>query len=177
MYEQTATAALTIVRRRDAARADNLAAADLFAAHYARLAGWVRRLVDDDNTAHDTASEAFTRVLARWPRVEDPVGYLYVVAANLVRDHWRKTERERRALRAEWDLKGRAEPTVAGPDVDLRTLITSLPDRLRVPVLLHYYADLSVADIARLLARPVGTVKSDLAQGRRALREALEGER
>jgi len=46
--------------------ADRAAAEELFNASYPRLAGWVRRLVDDDETAHEIASEAFTRLLARW---------------------------------------------------------------------------------------------------------------
>src|SRR5579859_2523949 len=74
-------------------------AAELFAAHYGRLAGWCRKLLDDDETAHEVAMEAFTRLLGRLRKVDDPVGYLYVIAANLVRDHWRKTKREREAFR------------------------------------------------------------------------------
>jgi RNA polymerase sigma-70 factor (ECF subfamily) len=151
------------------------AAADLFAAHYARLAGWIRRLVDDDDTAHEIASEAFARLLARWSRVDDPAGYLYVLAANLVRDHWRRTRRARRLQATE---EHRSDPaTTTGPDVDLRVLITTLPERLRAPVLLHYFADFAVADVARLLGRPEGTVKSDLHQARKVLRTALEGTR
>src|SRR4051812_19076108 len=80
-------------------RSREKAASELFAALYPRLAGWVRRLVDDDETAHEIASEAFTRLWARWTAVAEPRGFLYVTAANLVRDHWRKLERERRAVR------------------------------------------------------------------------------
>jgi RNA polymerase sigma-70 factor (ECF subfamily) len=151
-------------------------AAQLFAGHYARLAGWIRRLVDDDDTAHDIASETFTRVLTRWRQIDDPAGYLYVVAANLVRDHWRRTRRERRVGGAAQD-RARCEPRAASSDVDLRTLITALPERLRISVLLHYYADFSIAEVARALGRPEGTVKSDLHAARALLRSALEGTR
>ena len=73
---------------------------ELFKGVYPKLAGWVRRLVDDDDTAHEIASEAFVRLLARWTRVDSPQSYLYMIATNLIRDHWRKTERERRAIRS-----------------------------------------------------------------------------
>src|SRR4029077_6970811 len=79
---------------------DRAAAEELFNACYPRLAGWVRRLVDDDDTAHDIATEAFTRLLSRWSSLDNPQSYLYMIATNLVRDHWRKAGRERRALRA-----------------------------------------------------------------------------
>jgi RNA polymerase sigma-70 factor, ECF subfamily len=45
---------------------DRDAAGELFDARYPRLVGWIRRLVSDDDTAHEIASEAFTRLLARW---------------------------------------------------------------------------------------------------------------
>jgi len=142
-------------------------AAELFAAHYPRLAGWCRNLVDDADTAHEIAAEAFTRLLAKWSSVDDPRGYLYVVAANLVRDRWRKLERERRALRR-IGPPDELDPTPAG-DVGLRVLVAALPDRLRLPVLLHYYADLPVRRVAILLGRAEGTVKSDLFDARARL--------
>ena len=89
--------------------------------------GWVRRLVDDDDTAHEIAAEAFARLLARWTRVDNPQSYLYMIATNLIRDHWRKAERERRALRsvtAGADLDAVAYPA---QDVDVRNLISRCP--------------------------------------------------
>lgn len=153
---------------------DDAVAAELFAAHYHRLAGWCRRLVDDDHTASEIAMEAFTRLLGRLRKVEDPVGYLYVIAANLVRDHWRKTKRERDGMRV---LQQERPAESDSGDPELRRLVEQLPERLRTPVLLYYYAGFPVGDIARLTNRPTGTVKSDLFQARAVLRKALEGTR
>ena len=121
---------------------DTDAAEELFRTTYPKLAGWVRRLVDDDDTAHEIASEAFVRLLSRWTRVESPQSYLYMIATNLIRDHWRKAERERRAIRSV--TAAAALDPVADPaqDVDVRNLLQSLPPRLRDPFLLHYYARL-----------------------------------
>src|SRR5579862_2890095 len=77
---------------RPGVRRDAAAAEELFRGVYPVLAGWVRRLVGDDDTAHEIASEAFVRLLARWTRVDNPQSYLYMIATNLIRDHWRKTE-------------------------------------------------------------------------------------
>ncbi len=132
-------------------KADWAAAEELFSSSYPRLAGWVRRLVDDDDTAHEIASEAFTRLLARWSSLENPQSYLYMIATNLVRDHWRKTERERRALRtvtASADSNPVAHPA---EDVDVRNLIQDLPQRMRNAFLLHYYAGFGVREVAALL--------------------------
>jgi RNA polymerase sigma-70 factor (ECF subfamily) len=96
---------------------------ELFRATYPKLAGWVRRLVDDDDTAHEIASEAFVRLLSRWTRVDNPQSYLYMIATNLVRDHWRKTERERRAMRSVTAGSDPEALTHPGQDVDVRNLI------------------------------------------------------
>jgi RNA polymerase sigma-70 factor, ECF subfamily len=162
------------VRIDDAVDAD--AAEELFKTAYPKLAGWVRRLVDDEDTAHEIASEAFVRLLGRWTRVDSPQSYLYMIATNLIRDHWRKAERERRAIRSV--TAGAALDEVAFPvqDVDVRNLIASLPPRLRDPFLLHYYAGFPLREVAALLHRPEGTIKADLFAARARLKTAL-GER
>ena len=152
------------------------AAEELFKGVYPQLAGWVRRLVDDDDTAHEIASEAFVRLLARWTRVDSPQSYLYMIATNLVRDHWRKTERERRAMRSVTAARRRTRWPTRSQDVDVRNLIASLPPRLRDPFLLHYYGGFGIREVATLLHRPEGTIKADLFAARARLKTAL-GER
>ena len=147
---------------------------ELFKGVYPKLAGWVRRLVDDDDTAHEIASEAFVRLLSRWTRVDSPQSYLYMIATNLIRDHWRKTERERRAIRSV--TAGAALQEVAAypvQDVDVRNLIASLPPRLRDPFLLHYYGGFGIREVATLLRRPEGTIKADLFAARARLKTVL----
>jgi RNA polymerase sigma-70 factor (ECF subfamily) len=147
-------------------------AAELFEALYPRLAGWCRGLVDSDAVAHEIASEAFTRLWSRWSSVEEPKAYVYRVAANLVKNHWRSRERERRAVQ-----RLGSSPVDDAPPADqgaeIRDLVLALPERLRVPVLLRYYADLPVAEIALTLRRRPGTVKSDLHRARERLRASL----
>jgi RNA polymerase sigma-70 factor (ECF subfamily) len=150
-------------------------AEELFEGFYPRLAGWCRGLVDNDATAHDIAAEAFTRLWSRWGSVDRPEAYLFGVAANLVKDHWRGRDRERRATRRLSATDGREHAPAADQGFDLRSLVESLPERLRVPVLLYYYAGLPVNEIAAALHRRPGTVKSDLYQARERLRIALRG--
>jgi RNA polymerase sigma-70 factor (ECF subfamily) len=154
---------------------DSAQAEELFNSCYPRLAGWVRRLVDDDETAHEIASEAFTRLLARWTSLDNPQSYLYMIATNLVRDHWRKTERERRAIRAVAASAATDHIPSPAQDVDVRQLIQDLPTRLRSAFLLHYYAGFAVREVAVLLGRPEGTIKADLFQARAKLRASLGG--
>jgi RNA polymerase sigma-70 factor (ECF subfamily) len=154
-------------------KADWAAAEELFSSSYPRLAGWVRRLVDDDDTAHEIASEAFTRLLARWSSLDNPQSYLYMIATNLVRDHWRKTERERKAMRTVTASAAADPVTHPAQDVDVRDLIQDLPARMRNAFLLHYYAGFGVREVAALLGRPEGTIKADLFQARNRLKASM----
>jgi RNA polymerase sigma-70 factor, ECF subfamily len=157
--------------------ADRDAAEDLFNACYPRLAGWVRRLVNDDEIAHEIASEAFTRLLARWTALDNPQSYLYMIATNLVRDHWRRSGRERRAITTLTAAAPRDTSYQPAQDVDVRALIEALPARLRSAFLLHYYAGFGVREVAAMLGRPEGTVKADLYHARARLKAALGDDR
>lgn len=155
------------VGREDAARA-------VWVEHYGALAGWCAALIGDTDVAHDIAAEAFSRLLGRWTSVRDPKPFLYAVAGNLARDHWRRQAHDRRlAARA---AAGQLHEQPAA-DPWLRDLVERLPERLRMPVLLHYYADLPVAAVAAAMHRPEGTIKRLLAEGRAALLESLEDDR
>ena len=58
----------------------------------------------------------------------------------------------------------------------VRRALEELEDALRLPILLHYFQDLSMAEIGAIMAVPEGTVKTRLMRGRQALRAAMEAE-
>jgi RNA polymerase sigma-70 factor (ECF subfamily) len=96
-----------------------------------------------------------------------------MIATNLIRDHWRRAERERRAMRSVTAGADRDAVTNPVQDADVRDLIQSLPARLRDPFLLHYYAGFPLREVAALLHRPEGTIKADLFAARARLRSVL----
>jgi RNA polymerase sigma-70 factor (ECF subfamily) len=143
---------------------------EFFAAEFPRLAGYCLRLLGDEQVARDTAQEALVRVWSRWLGVRDPRAYVYLVATNLVRSEWKD-----RARRADaWQRAAQAQPEhYELGDRTIRDVVERLPERLRVPVLLHYYADLPVAEVAQLIRRPVGSVKQRLHEARARLAAVL----
>jgi len=58
--------------------------------------------------------------------------------------------------------------------LDVREAVYRLPEKYRLPVMLFYFEDMAVADIARALDIPAGTVISHLHRGRARLREELK---
>ena len=143
--------------------------AEFYTEHYPRLVRYALRLTGDVEVARDIAQEALTRTFTRWIGVRNKEGYVYLVITNLARDRWKTMQRETVALRR----LGATPQVYATRDVVVRDAVDRLPKRLRDIVVLHYFADLSVEQIATLLRRPQGTVKQRLFAARRALAETL----
>ena len=167
-----------------ATRGTDLSAEDavreVYDAHYGMLVGWTTKLVSDPDLAHDFVTEAFVKLLRHWEGVSEPRAWLYTTVSNQVRDHWRKRGREATAY--ERLHAGRGDPDVTpAPDqattMSVRDAVLALPERLRGPVLLHYFADLTVAQVARQLGKSEGTVKRDLYDARHQMASLLEGVR
>ena len=68
------------------------------------------------------------------------------------------------------------EKPEAAPDPDLRDALDSLPEKLRIPVLLKYMEGWSEREIAAALHVTLYAVKSRLRRGRAALADALREE-
>lgn len=111
----------------------------------------------------ELCQEALTRVYVRYPLLREPRPYAFRVAANLVKRSWRDGPRQVLDV----------PRTSSGPDAGTLDAVRRLPEPLRDVVLLHYWADLPVAEVARLLRRPEGTVKRRLHEARRALAVTL----
>ncbi len=158
-----------------AASGDNAAVQDaaahaLFVRVYPLLARWAASATGSLAVGQDVAAEAFARLWARWSEVANPEAWLWMVAANLVKDRWRRQQRER-ALETRLVLIDDGTPP---PDTALLELVSRLPTRLRLAVTLHYYADMPVSEVATAMRRPEGSVKRWLAEARAQLAIELE---
>ena len=56
----------------------------------------------------------------------------------------------------------------------MRDAVAALPERYRMPVLLHYMEGLKVSETASVLGVPAGTIKSRLYKAKRLLEKELE---
>jgi RNA polymerase sigma-70 factor (ECF subfamily) len=143
---------------------------EIFRQDYPLLAGYCAGLVGDGELGGDLAQEAMARTWGRWSAVRDPHAYAFLVATNLARKAWKDRQRQD-TVKAR--LAGNAGPPYLAPDHSMLDLIDRLPEKLRVPVLLHYYADLPIERVARLLRRPAGTIRQRLHEARGLLANML----
>jgi RNA polymerase sigma factor (sigma-70 family) len=104
-----------------------------------------------------------------------PEAWVTRVALNLAHSHFRRKRYKRRAREClEAGLVRVAEPADTAAAVALRDALAALPPRQRTALVLCYYADLPVAEIAELLDCPISTAKSHIRRGLARLRTHSE---
>nr|WP_245871187.1 SigE family RNA polymerase sigma factor [Asanoa hainanensis] len=149
---------------------------ELYSAHFQSLTIQLYAYTRDLGGAQDVVQEAFCRALVQWKRLatyDDPSAWVRRVAWNLATNRWRRTRTAALFLRQQRPQHV-AEPS---PDrVALARALATLTPNQRKAVILHYLADLPIADIARQEGVSENTVKSWLHRGRAALATQLSEE-
>jgi RNA polymerase sigma-70 factor (sigma-E family) len=154
----------------------------LFRTEAARLVQLARWFVDDRTAAEDLVQEAFLRLARSRHRIHDEdraAAYLRSIVINLARDHNRRGLVSLRH-RLPADPDDRSAEDHATESESRRAVIDALralPRRQRDCVVLRYYLELSIADIADTLGLSPNSVKTHLQRGLRALKTDLEVQR
>ena len=148
-----------------------------FAVEEQRLQRFAAFMCGDRDQATDLAQEAFVRTYAAWARARDPGAYARRVVVNAVRDQRRKAVvRRLRAVPAPSSFAPSREAETI-EKMNVAEMLQTLPASRRAVVVLRFYEDMTEAQIAELLDRPLGTVKSDLHRALDSLRPLAVTER
>lgn len=128
---------------------------EFFADRFVSLSRLAFLLTGSASAADEIAQDALEGVFRRWAMIEHPRSYARVAVVNGARS-WLRRRRVAERVRAD-----RVESEELDADaIVLRRMLAGLPEREREVVVLRFYADLRVDDIAAELEIPVGTVKS-----------------
>ena len=158
---------------------DGAAAAELVDIYYEQIYLFMRRLGHSHQGSEDLTQETF---LAAWSHIgqlgsgEALNGWLYRIAGNVSRHHWRRR-------------KGRKTASIEGFDVPagesedraeyyeqlgrLKKAVERLPLRLRQAVVLHYMQQLTIFEAAEAAGVREGTFKSRLNRALKTLRKQV----
>ena len=159
----------TLVLDQERVRPTGVDVAQVFAVSYRKLVVQLYGIVGNAGEAEDLVQEAFVRAYAagsKFTRVDNPEAWLRTTAVNLHRNRWRKMRnfaRIKHRLHETPDLPGMHE------HVEVVDALRELPESQREVLVLHYFADRQVQQIAEELGIAEGTVKSRLSRGRDAL--------
>ncbi len=128
-----------------------------------RLLAYARLLTRDDAEAEDVLQDALVRAFSRgrsFPDLDRAEGYVRQAVPSVFVDRYRS----RRSLAAAYErLAGRASASGDERDhavvLDVRAALAELPPRERACIVLRFYDDLTVPQIAHRLHLAEGSVK------------------
>lgn len=162
---------------------DNDSRRVLFEAYYKRTFAVAYNILRRRENAEDITQDAFIKAFQSLHQLQDETkfgAWLSVIASNLARNY---LKREKKILLTE-DLPeissgsspdDTEESAMRSLEIErVRKAIRALPSEQYQVVVLQYYHDLKVEEIAALLKIRAGTVKSRLFRARQKLAAALE---
>jgi len=159
--------------------------------YFDRIYGYVRRMVGEDHLAEDVTQDVFMHIqrsIASFDPTRELSPWVFTIATNKVRDHWR-SRRHHDGLR-ETSLDGDDEsnaidpPDVrAGPlpqllDGELRreldAAIAGLAEGMREVLVLRWYEELPFDEIGRMIGRNETAARKRYSRALAELRTAME---
>ncbi len=160
---------------------DRDAFARLVATRITRLDAAARLITRDPERAKDAVQEAFARAWRDLPALRDPErfdAWLRRLLVNACIDELRHAKRHSFEVElTEIQHPAIADSAIAVADRDvLERAFRRLDTEHRAVIVLHYYLDLPLPEIAAALRLPDGTVKSRLHRARSLLRAALDAD-
>ena len=164
-----------------------------------RLFGFLYRFTGSRDQAEDLLQEVFLRVVRTLPRYTHRgrfEGWLFRIAANLVRDRIRQARRTPTMISlsagcddpddldhvAGWDRSAAGEgapdaPLIRQEQIDrMQVALDQLSAAEREVIMLRHYSERSFAEIAEMMGTPLGTALARAHRGLAKLRRIVEAE-
>ncbi len=166
-------------------RGDHDAFRTLFKAYYGRTYAVALRILRSRENAEDITQEAFIKAFGSLDQLKDPAkfgAWLAVIASNLARNYLKREKRiyltdEDPAPSGEGEAAQTEDQALRALELEqVREAIKRLPPEQYQVVVLQFYYDLKVEEIAAMIGIRPGTVKSRLFRARRRLASDLKME-
>jgi RNA polymerase sigma-70 factor (sigma-E family) len=146
---------------------------ELFAAQRDAMTRLAYLLTGSAGQADEAVQESFARVFERWNTLDSPPAFLRVCVVNRCRSWHRHrvvAERNSHLVTTDEEYVDRPNELVA----ELAEALAKLPHRRRAAVVLRFYEQLTISEIASTLGISDGAVKSSLHRGLEQLKGILE---
>ncbi len=166
--------------------------ATLYEEHYPRIFNYVMRSVMNVTVAEDIVSEAFARALHGLPDYKGGraqfQAWLYRIATNVMMDHFRRSAKEKQLQSGhvtfeELSERGLVPSPVVQPGLDqferyqaLHRALLQLDDIYRLTIVLYYFEQKRLKEVAGILNCTVVAVKWRLHRARKQLGAILDVE-
>lgn len=128
--------------------------------------------VKNEADSLDAVQECVTRGLLGIEKLKEPKYFKTWITRILLNCIWQDQKRTQTVSLDEYREKG-VENYLIEEKVDLYDAIDSLKDQYKSVVILFYFQELKIKEIARIMDIPEGSVKADLYRAKKLLRKWL----
>jgi RNA polymerase sigma-70 factor (ECF subfamily) len=160
-----------------AAEGDQLAFAEIVSRNQAMVFSLACHFLRDRSLAEELAQEVFLNLHQNLSAIQSPAHLTFWL--RKVTSHRCIDQTRRLKVRPQVSLEEVPEPMASSVENDmllseaLRRVVSTLPEKPRMVVILRYQEDLDPTEIAKVLGMPLNTVKSHLRRSLALMREKL----
>ncbi len=129
-------------------------------------------ILKSTDDAEDAVQEVFVKLISKQPKFNDSEhekAWLLRVTINISRNILKSSSHQTLPL-------SENIPFSDNETSEMLSVVLSLPERYRTVIHLHYYEGYSIKEIAVITRQPAATVGTQLARGRKLLKNMLKGD-
>jgi len=137
-----------------------------------QIFNYLNLMIGDRELAEELTQDTFVKVYfkAHSLRTENLKAWIFTIATNLARSEFRKRKiKNILSLSEVGDINYAYEPEI-GNDIMLEQMLSVLPDKYRIPLVMKELNNFSFEEMSDILKKPIGTVKSLVFRGRQHIK-------
>lgn len=155
---------------------DNTALNEVMAMYKTQIFNYLKLMTGNAEQAEELTQDTFVKVYfkAHTLRTDNLKAWIYKIATNLARSEFRKMKIKH--LLSLGDVNERFvsyEPS-PGQELDVEQVLSVLPEKYRTVLIMKEINNFSLEEIAVILKKPVGTIKSLMFRGLQMARSHLQ---
>ncbi len=154
---------------------DNTALNEVMAMYKQQIYSYLYAMLGNSEQAEELTQDTFVKVYfkAGSLRTENLKAWIYTIATNLARSEFRKRKiKHLLSLTDVTEGQYAYEPSLDG-EIVVEQMLSVLPEKYRIPVIMKDLKGFSFEEMAEILKKPVGTIKSLVFRGRKQMKQQL----
>lgn len=141
-----------------------------------KLLAFAYSILKNQTSAHDALQDSLIAIVKGVKKLKDHRkfhAWIYQVTRNKCLDMIRKNQKHNNLSDIDSISELKAEDGQIDSEIDMMSMINQLPHKQKNVIHLFYYDGFNVIEIAQILNKPAGTIKSLLFDARQTLKQLL----
>ncbi|MCP5102582.1 MAG: RNA polymerase sigma factor [bacterium] len=152
---------------------DEAALKEVMSMYKTHVYNYLNLMIGNSELAEELTQDTFVKVYfkAGSMKTEYLKAWIFKIATNLARSEFRKQKiKHLLSLSDVTDSNYSYEPSLQN-EIEVEQMLSALPEKYRIPVVMKELNEFSFEEMAEILKKPVGTVKSLVFRGRQQMKQ------